>query len=139
MVGMGYVVSILMWLGALLWFVLSLGQGPESWFLRFAHYGAAVPMFGLIIVVVFVNGFNSTATLARIGRREVSYRPIYKGIAIAMGVGVVVGLVAWLTTRSNENPPPIVFWVEFGLLVLFGLFWGLQTWEFRRTGPPPRE
>lgn len=132
----GLAVAGLIWLGALLWFGFGADWVPRESFLRFAHYGAAVPMFGLIVVVVFINGFHSKTSVQIAGRR-VSYRLIYRVIAVSMAVGVLVGFASWMGTRSLENPPPVIFWVEAGLLLLFGLFWGLQTWEFRKTGVPP--
>lgn len=136
----GLAVAALVWLGALVWFGFGFGEGwlPRESFLRFAHYGAAVPMFGLIVVVVFINGFRSQATM-RIAGRPVSYRSFYRVIAVVMAVGVLVGFAWWMGTRAADNPPPVIFWVEAGLLLLFGVFWGLQTWELRKTGVAPPE
>jgi hypothetical protein len=131
----GFVVAALIWLGALLWFGFSEDWASRASFLRFAHYGAAVPMFGLIIVVVFINGFRSEAFL-RVAGSRVSYRPVYQTIAALMALAVIIGLAAWIGTRSDENPPQVIFWVEAALLLLFGVFWTMQTWEFRKVGPP---
>jgi hypothetical protein len=132
----GFAVAVLVWLGALLWFGFTDDWAARGSFLRFAHYGAAVPMFALIIVVVFINGFRSEAKL-QIAGRSVSYQPVYRTIAAVMALGVVIGFVAWLATRTDEHPPSVIFWVEASLLFLFGVFWALQTWEFRKVGPPP--
>ncbi|MFF2389527.1 hypothetical protein [Agromyces sp. NPDC058104] len=133
----GFVVAAVVWLGALVWFGFTDDWPLRESFLSFAHYGAAVPMFVLIIVVVFVNGFSSETPLVTIRDREVTYRPVYQAIAWVMAATVAVGLVAWFMTRTDERPPPVIFWVEATVLLFFGVFWGLQTWELRRQGPPP--
>lgn len=131
----GFVVAGLIWLGALLWFGFSEDWASRASFLRFAHYGAAVPMFALIIVVVFINGFRSEAFL-RVAGSRVSYRPVYQTIGALMALAVIIGFAAWMGTRSDESPAPVIFWIEAALLLFFGVFWGLQTWEFRKVGPP---
>jgi hypothetical protein len=131
----GFVVAGILWVAALLWFGFGEDWASRASFLRFAHYGAAVPMFALIIVVVFINGFRSEATV-QIGRHRLSYRLVYQAIAVLMALAVIIGFAAWMGTRSDENPPPVIFWIEAALLLFFGVFWGLQTWEFRKIGPP---
>ncbi|MFF2272198.1 hypothetical protein ACFVTX_07980 [Agromyces sp. NPDC058136] len=133
----GFFVAVVVWVGALVWFGFTDDWALRESFLSFAHYGSAVPMFVLIIVVVFINGFSSETPLVTIRDREVTYRPFYKAIAVVMAATVLIGLVAWFMTRTEERPPPVIFWVEATVLLFFGVFWGLQTWELRRFGPPP--
>lgn len=132
----GLVVASGVWIGVVIWFGFGEDWPPRASFLQFAHYGAAIPMFVSIIVVVFINAFQSQSGL-NIAGRTVTYKPFYGWIAGLMAVSVVAGVAWWLITREDETAPPVIFWVEAALLILFMLFWALQTWEFRRTGLPP--
>lgn len=128
-------IAALAWLGAFAWIGLDEGWLLRASFLRFAHYGAAIPMFALIVTVVIINGYFSK-TMLRIAKNDVPYWLIYRGIAVLMILILIIGFAYWMATMQYEDPPNVIFWVEFSLLVLFGLFWTMQTWEFRRTGLP---
>ncbi|QAY72028.1 hypothetical protein ET445_00460 [Agromyces protaetiae] len=133
----GFLVACGVWAGALLWFGFDASWPLRASFFDYGHYAAAIPMFALLIVVAVVNAFRTEMRLSIAGRASVSYRPIYLTIAALMAVAVVTGVVAWFVTRSHTHPPQVIFWVETVLLVLFGVFWALQTWQFKRTGLPP--
>lgn len=126
--------AALVWAGFAAWFVL----GPRESFLDAAHYVAAVPFFGLVAAVAVLDAIR---VRRRTHVRVLSPRQFsgaYGAIAVAMvGTIAVAGLVAAaeaLTTFTAADG--WVFLVEAVLLVLFTVFWVLQTAENWEDGIP---
>lgn len=134
---LGFIVSVLVWLTVLVWFGFGEDWALRGGFLRIGHYAAAIPMFLLIVAVVFINARRSdpehTITVAG---RTTDYRPIYRTIAwLMIGSSVVIGVAAFFTTRATYEVA-WVFVIEAVLLALFAIFWVFQGWEYRDQGAP---
>jgi len=123
--------------GLALWFLL----GRDS-FLDYAHYGTAVPMFGLIVAVAVVNAakvdefVDAGGTLAM--GRAATFRMAYRLIAWVMGL-VIVGALAVFVIKAATGSQPFDHWVfvvEALLLVAFATFWILQTVQYAADGAP---
>lgn len=126
--------AALVWAGFAAWFVL----GPREAFLDAAHYVAAVPFFGLVAAVAVLDAIR---VRRRVHVRVLSPRQFsgaYGAIAVAMvGTIAVAGVVAAaeaLTAFAAADG--WVFLVEAVLLVLFTVFWVLQTAENWEDGVP---
>lgn len=133
----GFGVSVAIWLAFLGWFGFGEGWVLRDSFLRAAHYAAAIPMFLLIVAVVFINASRSDPdhTLTVAGRTT-DYRPIYRLIAWCMlGSAAVVGIGALATSRADADIA-WVFLIEAALLALFAAFWVFQGIEYREAGAP---
>ena len=123
--------------GLALWFLL----GRDS-FLDYAHYGTAVPMFGLIVAVAVVNAakvdeFVATGGTLTMGRAA-TYRRAYRVIAWVMGL-VIGGALALFAVKAATGSEPFAHWVfvvEALLLVAFTAFWILQTLQYAEDGAP---
>lgn len=111
--GAGIGVAAAIFVGGVIWFF-----ADRSSFDDFAHYGAAIPLFVFIIFVVFLNS-----------RRRWKWR--YLTIAILMAVsGVVLGSIAFFGNWAHG-----VLVVEVTLIVLFAVFWIIQTTERWNASP----
>ena len=115
----------------------------RDFFLRWAHYAAAIPMFGLLVVVGVINGMASDR--ARSEGREPPEIPgvtrnlkhWYFGLSVVM-CGIVLSALIYALAVDEENKSHTwLFWVEVALLALFSLFWTLQTIDFWNEGLPP--
>ena len=104
----GFGVATLIFLGAVVWFVLDRGS-----FDRNAHYSAAIPLFVSIVVVVILNS------------RRANWSWKYMSIAVLMVVGSG-GLLA-VTFLADWAYGILV--TEALLIVLFAVFWLIQTIE----------
>jgi hypothetical protein len=123
--------------GLALWFVV----GRES-FLDFAHYGTAVPMFGLIVAVALVNAARVEEFVAAGGvltmGQAATFKRAYRGIAYFMGV-VIGGALVLFVVKATTGSEPFEHWVfvvEALLLVAFTAFWILQTLQYAEDGAP---
>lgn len=111
-------------------------------FLAVAHYAAAVLLFGCLVAVAWINGTDLAVTaqaLERLrGMSAAAYRVWYRWIAVAMATVLVVGLVATgvLNRFFPELFPQTLFVVETVMMLIFTLFWVLQTIEFWDIGLP---
>lgn len=105
-------------------------------FLETAHYVAAVAMFGCIVVVAVVNALrHRNEDLARLDTfwakavRSLTVLFLsfdrYAMVALAMVVAVVVGAPLALLDAFDDT----VFWLEAALIILFAVFWVVQTVE----------
>lgn len=120
-----------------LWFALDRGS-----FLDYAHYGTAVPMFGLVVAVALVNAatveqFVESGGTLTVGQAT-TYRRAYRWIAYAMG-WVIGGALALFVVEAATGAEPFAHWVfvvEALLLVLFTAFWVLQTLQYAVDGAP---
>ncbi len=120
-----------------LWFVF----GRDS-FLDYAHYGTAVPMFGLIVAVALVNAakvdeFVAAGGTLTVGHAE-TYKKAYRAIAYFMGV-VIGGALVLFVVKAVTGSEPFAHWVfvvEALLLAAFTAFWILQTLQYAEDGAP---
>lgn len=109
----GIVVAAAIFLGGVGWFV----SGRDS-FDDYAHYGAAIPLFVCIVIVVFLNS-----------RRRWKWR--YLTIAILMVLSTaVIGTIILADGWAHG-----VLVLEAMLIVLFGIFWVFQTIERWNASP----
>jgi hypothetical protein len=119
------------------WFWL----GRDS-FLDYAHYGTAVPMFGLVVAVALVNAakveeFVSAGGTLTMGEAA-TYQHAYRWIAYVMG-WVIGGALALFVIKATTGAEPFAHWVfvvEALLLVAFTAFWVLQTLQYAEDGAP---
>jgi hypothetical protein len=117
---------------------------PE-FFVHVAHYAAAIPMFGCIVLVVIINAVRqkevdvvASGPRARLGQAAEALLPPRNGyavIAILMLLAVVIGgALEWAGVFEDT-----IFYLEAALILLFGIFWVLQTIELLDIDPcPPR-
>ncbi len=106
-----------------------------------AHYVAAIPLFGCISAVAWIN-----ATAAREKREDqpvIEMLPadrratLYQMIATSMVVTVVIAVVLFVLELAEVTPiPNWLFYIETVLLGLFVTFWLLQTAEYWDEGIP---
>jgi len=116
------VVATGVWLAFGLWFVVSFDT-----FLVGAHYAAAIAFFVLISAVAWINGRRAVERGNVRGMTPDGYARAYKLISLLMvltivlyAVAAVVGAQLWFAT---------ILVVEAVLLLLFAVFWALQTAE----------
>jgi hypothetical protein len=120
-----------------LWFALGRGS-----FLDYAHYGTAVPMFGLVVAVALVNAgkvddFVAAGGTLTMGRPD-SFRVGYRVIAWFMGLVICAALLLFVVKAATGSQPfdHWVFVVEALLLAAFTAFWILQTLQYAEDGAP---
>jgi hypothetical protein len=110
--------------GGSLWFDIA-----RTSFIRHAHDVAAVSLFACIVIVVLLNGRDQRRMAGRGG-----YALRYLTIALAMlGAAAVLLGIRFATDW--------VYWrllLESILIVLFAVFWGIQTRELWWTGTRSR-
>lgn len=123
--------------GLAVWFAVGRGS-----FLDYAHYGTAVPMFGLIVAVALVNAakvdeFVESGGTLTMGQAE-TFKRAYRWIAYVMG-WVIGGALALFVIKAATGSEPFAHWVfvvEALLLVAFTAFWILQTVQYADDGAP---
>ena len=116
---MGYAAAAAVWIAIGLVFALDL----ES-FVGNAHYAAAVPMFVCIVAVVFVNAFAYEKKT-----EAASARNRYAAVGLTMILtSALIGLCAILGWNHA------VIAIEVDLILLFAVFWVVQTKELWREG-----
>ncbi|WP_157237069.1 hypothetical protein [Promicromonospora sukumoe] len=129
----------LTWAGTGVWLL----AWPDG-FLAAAHYAAAVLLFCCLVAVAWING-SDVAVRAQVlerlrGMSARAYRVWYRGIAVVMAVVLVAGL-ATMVVLDRYLPdlfPQTLFVVEAVLMLVFALFWVLQTIQFWDVGLPAR-
>jgi hypothetical protein len=91
-------------------------------FLGWGHFTAAGLMFALIIIVVCINAFTykDQTNATTVGNR-------YAAIA-----GAMVGSLVLIPIGLTQHWPYWVIVLETILILLFAVFWGLQTWDESR-------
>lgn len=124
----GLLLGPLVLLGGLAWFL-----ADRAGFLAHAHDAAAVPTFGAIIAVVWLNGRHVEDEVTQQPVTAAAKRPyvaIYRGIALVMlaTLGLVVLGRLWTSWTSS------LFVVETILIAAFALFWVVQTVELWQQG-----
>ncbi len=120
------------------WFALS-GPDLTRWkYLDLAHYSAAIPLFGIIALVVEINARRSGERTGQKAFAPSVYRRAYRSVAIGMGLVIVLAVVAFLVQKRDASAIPAgwLFWVETVLLLLFMVFWVLQTMDYWVDGAP---
>lgn len=130
----GLTTAAVVWAAFGAWFLL----GPREAFLAAAHYVAAVPFFGLVAAVAVLDAVRvrGRTTVRVLSARQFS--GAYGAIAVGM-VGTIVvagGVAAAEAWTPFSAPDGWVFVVEAVLLVLFTVFWALQTAENWEDGVP---
>ncbi|EYR62094.1 LigA [Actinotalea ferrariae CF5-4] len=130
----GLTAAAVVWAGFGAWFLL----WPRESFLAGAHYAAAVPFFGLVAAVAVL---DAVRVRRRTHVRVLSphqFSGAYAVVAVGMvGTIVVAGLVAGAEALTSFTASAgWVFVVEAVLLVLFTVFWALQTAENWEDGVP---
>ena len=114
---------------------------PAS-FLEVAHYAAALLLFACLVAVAWINGSDPAVTaqaLARLrGMSAAAYRVWYRWIAVVMATVMLAGLVTMfvLDRFFPELFPQTLFVVETVMMLVFVLFWVLQTIQFWDIGLP---
>jgi drug/metabolite transporter (DMT)-like permease len=96
-------------------------------FVGSAHFTAAVLMFACIFLAVCSNALQAGRT-----RGKSSTRNLYIGVAATMGVSVLAFGFAWLVDWDHR-----VLAIEAALIVLFAMFWVIQTFELWNEGLRP--
>jgi hypothetical protein len=97
-------------------------------FKEYAHWVAALAMFACFFVVVVWNALRWSTEAPR-------YARAYGAIAIGMALAaVVIGGWKFLGDRFDGFPQwgDAIFWLEVAEILLFALFWSIQTWQFRK-------
>lgn len=130
----GFFIAAGVWVAFVLWFRF----GRDS-FLDAAHFGAAVPLFGLITGVAYVNARKASARRDGVPSKEAkSYTAVYSAVAAVMAVTFAVAVVLVVVDQflGGGTPTEWVLWVEVVLLVSFALFWVTQTLDYWNDGLP---
>ena len=123
-----------------LWAVVALAFGVlRDGFVERSHDAAAIAMFTCIVGVVVLNALDLGRQPSQLGDRR--FAGLYAAVAVAMGLAVLVIVAVDLAVGWDHS----VLWVEGTLIVLFAVFWSLQTRELwhsasglrrdRRTAP----
>jgi hypothetical protein len=116
---LGYAVAATVWIAAALVFWLG-----RHFFVRNAHYTAAVLMFVCILLVVAINAFGYKEKT-----KATSARNRYGVIAGAMGASSVIIIIAGLLGWDYW-----IILIEATLISLFAVFWVIQTKELWHEG-----
>jgi hypothetical protein len=118
------------------WFVLA----PDSFDVG-AHYVAAVPLFGCISAVAWINA--KAAAVKREDQPVMEMLPaerratLYQTIAYSMVATVAVAVLLFVLELTEVTPiANWLFYIETVLLALFVAFWLLQTAEYWDDGIP---
>lgn len=130
----GLTAAVVVWAAFGAWFVL----WPRETFLAGAHYAAAVPFFGLVAAVAVLDAVRvRRRTHVRVLTPN-QFSGAYGAVAVGMvGTVVVAGVVAGAqAVTAFRAADGWVFVVEAVLLVLFTVFWVLQTAENWEDGVP---
>ncbi|WP_225755324.1 hypothetical protein [Actinotalea sp. Marseille-Q4924] len=130
----GLTTAVVVWAAFGAWFLL----WPREGFLAAAHYAAAVPFFGLVAAVAVLDAVRvrRRARVRVLSPRQFS--GAYAVVAVGMvGTIAVAGAVAGAEALTSfVAVDGWVFVVEAVLLVLFTVFWALQTAENWEDGVP---
>ncbi|MFQ6172411.1 hypothetical protein ACK8HX_12455 [Oryzobacter sp. R7] len=124
---LGLAVAVLVMAGGAVWFFVS-----RQTFLDHGHDAAAIPMFLAIVVAVWLNGRDVDRAVAQGSAAPAAsrYVPVYRTIATLMLV--TLGLTVALAFVSQWEH--LVLWVEVVLILLFAVFWVVQTVELWGRG-----
>lgn len=122
----GFALGVVLVVAALLVFAFA-----RDFFLRNAHYAAAISMFAAIVGVVVLNavGFHRK----RVAEGRAPAHPLTNRYAVIAGAMVAGagGIGVWNLTVGWDHA---VLWIEGTLITLFGAFWVMQTEELWEGG-----
>jgi uncharacterized membrane protein len=121
-----YLLALAAWLVGLIWFLAD----PDLFYRR-AHFTAAILFFACVIGVVFASAYERTRTHAERTRGE-RIKAALKDRDAIVGYVMIVAIPVIAATRSD-------YWVlviEGVLILLFGIFWLLQTYDHWSKMPP---
>lgn len=95
-------------------------------FERWAHYGAAIPLFVILIAVMLTDALSYRRTKQDQGvGTPAPYRNPYLMLAVLLAVSVPLMLVVkWVLGWDHAT-----LWIEIDVIVLFAAFWVVQTRE----------
>lgn len=135
----GLLVAAVLWLitAVFLWV-----PALQGFFLKSAHYSAAITFFVLLAGVAWVNGQRVAARPSISDAASARFRGAYRGIATAMVLAALLTGVAFLLTWWARVAMPFmtIFVIEAVLLLLFVAFWTLQTvenWDIEASEDDP--
>lgn len=133
----GIAAGVAVWLLYVPGFARWWGEGVRAWLLDYGHYAAAIPAFGLMVVIALVNA-RETRREVEVAGRHVGLRRLYQGVAVGIAAVIAWGIVVYVVQRRADTVATgtLIFWVEALLLALFAAFWVVQTVEWRREGLP---
>ena len=121
----GMLVAVAVLLGGFAWFL----WGRQS-FIDNAHYAAALPLFLAIILVAVINAREYTQEhTGAMAARDVARNRYFLVAALL----VVLPVLEWVVSKMVSTNH-VVLWVEVTVLVLFAVFWLLQTEELWSEG-----
>ena len=132
-------ITWLTWAATGAWLLASPGG-----FIALAHYAAAFLLFTCLVAVAWINGTDHAVTAQAFerlrGMSPAAYRVWYRWIAAVMATVLAVGLgtMVVLDRYVPELFPQTLFVVETVMLLVFALFWVLQTIEFWEIDLPAR-
>jgi len=114
----------------------------QPFFLKTAHYAAAITFFVLLAGAAWVNGQRVAARESIGDAASARYRGAYRGIATAMvAAALLTGVAFFLTWWAHVAMPFMtIFVLEAVLLLLFVAFWTLQTvenWDIEASEDDP--
>jgi uncharacterized membrane protein SirB2 len=119
----GYIVGALLWLGVALVFLLDRDVFADN-----AHDIAAYAMFICILGVVGFNAVGYRPALVKSPKNP--YTLVFVAMIVCVAVPLIAGLAGW------------DYWViavETSFIVVFAIFWGIQTRELWDEGLRPPE
>lgn len=124
---LGLAVAVLVMGGGAVWFLVS-----RQTFLEHGHDAAAIPMFLAIVVAVWLNGrdVDRAVTRGTAAPAASRYVPVYRAIATLMLLTLGLTVALALVSRWDH----LVLWAEVVLILLFALFWLVQTVELWDRG-----
>jgi hypothetical protein len=113
--------------GGIVWFF-----ADRDSFIARGHDAAAIPMFLAIIAVVWLNARDVRRGVQQgsMPQDRTRYVAMYRAVAVLMLLALAATVALSLLTGSTS----LVFWVEVVLLVLFAVFWVIQTIELWDRG-----
>ena len=96
----------------------------RTFFDRWAHYLAAIPLFVVLLAVMVANAVSfARAHEGRVDAKAVSNRYLLVAV-VTLGLVALMGAVTWLRGWDHAT-----FWIEVVVIGAFVVFWTLQTLE----------
>lgn len=115
---------------AAVWILLMLVfWGDRAFFIKNAHYAAAIAMFSCILIVVLLNAWGYKEKRTEAGKEARRLRNPYAYVGGAMIVSSLITGIAGLFGWDHW-----VIVIEFALITLFAIFWVIQTIELWDDG-----
>ena len=131
----GILLTVVLLGAGVVWFVVD-----RDSFLERGHGAAAVPMFLAVVVVVWLNARDVQESIRRgalpdgAGSEWTRSRRRYVAVYRVIAVGMLVALAATVAISVLTGSTSLVFWVEVVLILLFAVFWVVQTVELWNRG-----